>query len=57
VLAFHLPVAVATTILVSGIVMTRRVPRWAGVLLVVLYVGFIIGSYVIGRGPGRLPAS
>lgn len=57
VLAFHLPAAVATTILVSGIVMTRRVPRWAGVLLVVLYVGFIVGSYFIGRGPGRFPAS
>lgn len=56
VLTFHLPVAVVTSFLVSGMAMTHKIPRWAGGLLVLLYVAFVVGSYLVGRGPGgRLP--
>lgn len=47
VLAFHLPAAVLTTLAVTGFAAAGRVPRWAGVLLVILYAGFFAGSYVV----------
>jgi cation:H+ antiporter len=57
VLAFHLPWVLVTTTVVSGIAVRRTIPRWAGLVLVLLYIGFVAGSYVIRRGPGALPGS
>jgi cation:H+ antiporter len=47
VLTFYLPLAVITTAVVSGIMLTKRVPRWAGGLLIMLYLGFVIGGWVV----------
>lgn len=48
VLRFHLPMAVGGVLLTSGLLLTRRVPRWAGGLLVLLYAGFFVGAYLLG---------
>lgn len=48
VLVFHLPVALATTVLVAGLLLTGRLGRWAGAGLVALYAGFVAGSYLLG---------
>jgi cation:H+ antiporter len=45
ILRFYLPYALATVILISLIMITRNVSRWAGVLLVLVYFGFLAGSY------------
>lgn len=44
---FYLPMAVATVGLISAILLTRRVPRWAGVVLIAAYAAFAIGGYVL----------
>lgn len=49
---FYLPVAAGTVVLISAILLSRRVPRWAGALLVAAYVGFVAGGYVLyGASP------
>lgn len=50
VLLFHIPVALVTTIFIALVMTTRRVPRWAGGVLVALYVGFVAGSYLMAPG-------
>jgi cation:H+ antiporter len=45
VLTFYLPLAFITTVVVSGFMLTKRVPRWAGGLLIVLYLIFVIGGW------------
>lgn len=47
ILRFYLPYALATLILISLIMITRNVSRWAGVLLVLVYFGFVAGSYLV----------
>jgi cation:H+ antiporter len=47
ILRFYLPYALATVILLSLIMITRNVSRWAGVLLVLVYFGFVAGSYIV----------
>jgi len=32
-------------------------PRWAGLVLVLLYLAFVAGSYLVRRGPAALPGS
>ncbi|MGH9629466.1 MAG: sodium:calcium antiporter [Bryobacteraceae bacterium] len=44
---FYLPIAIGTAVLVSAVLLTRRLPRWAGGLLVLLYVGFVLSTSVI----------
>jgi len=34
--------------MVSLFMLTRRVPRWAGGVLVALYLVFVVGGYVLG---------
>lgn len=52
VLLFHIPLALVTTVFIALVMTTRRVPRWAGGVLVALYVGFVAGSYLMASGPG-----
>jgi cation:H+ antiporter len=47
VLTFYLPLALITTAIVSGIMLTKRVPRWAGGLLIMLYLIFVVGGWVV----------
>lgn len=48
VLRFHLPMAIVTTVYVAGIVvLTRRVSRRAGLVLVIAYSAFVVGSYFV----------
>jgi cation:H+ antiporter len=46
VLTFYLPLAFLTTAMVSGFMLTKRVPRWAGSVLILLYVVFVIGGWL-----------
>ncbi|MCW3140329.1 MAG: hypothetical protein N2V71_07000 [Methanophagales archaeon] len=46
VLRFYLPICLGTVIVVSLFMMTKKMPRWAGGILVLLYLIFIAGSYV-----------
>lgn len=45
---FSLPYALATVLILSIIMATGRVPRWAGALLVLLYAGFAAGIHLRG---------
>lgn len=47
---FYLPVAAATVIGISSVLLLRRVPRWAGALLVAVYIGFAVGGYLLYGG-------
>jgi cation:H+ antiporter len=44
-LTFYLPVAFITTAVVSGFMLTKHIPRWAGGLLIALYLIFVIGGW------------
>jgi cation:H+ antiporter len=46
VLGFYLPLCFGTVIVVSLFMMTKKIPRWAGGILVLLYVIFVIGGYI-----------
>lgn len=46
ILQFYLPVCFATVVVVSMMMATRRVTRWAGGFLVLLYGVFVAGGYV-----------
>ncbi|MGE0630232.1 MAG: sodium:calcium antiporter [Hyphomicrobiaceae bacterium] len=49
---FYLPVAAGTVVLISALLLLRRVPRWAGALLVAVYIGFAVGGYALfGASP------
>lgn len=43
---FYLPVCLGTMIVITLFMLRHRIPRWAGGLLVLLYVVFAIGGYV-----------
>jgi cation:H+ antiporter len=45
VLTFYLPMAFITTAIVSSFMLTKRVPRWAGSVLILLYALFAIGAW------------
>ena len=46
-LQFYLPAAAGVVVLVSGLLLTRRLPRWAGALLVAAYLAFVAGGYLL----------
>jgi len=46
VLKFYLPLCLVTVIVVSLFMMRKKVPRWAGAVLVILYVIFFAGGYI-----------
>jgi cation:H+ antiporter len=45
VLQFYLPAVLVTTVVVSGLMLNKRVPRWAGGVLVLLYAVFFVGGF------------
>jgi cation:H+ antiporter len=47
VLTFYLPLAFITIALVSGVMLTKRVPRWAGGVLVLCYAVFVVGAWLV----------
>ncbi len=47
VLTFHLRLAFLTTAMVSGVMLTKRVPRWAGGVLVLFYTVFVVGAWLV----------
>jgi len=46
VLEFYLPVCLMTTIVMSFFMLRKKVPRWAGAVLIALYLVFFAGGYV-----------
>jgi Ca2+/Na+ antiporter len=46
VLRFYLPFCFGTIVIVTLVMMTKRVPRWAGGLLVLSYCLFVLKGYV-----------
>jgi cation:H+ antiporter len=47
VLTFYLPVAVITTAVISCVMLTKRIPRWAGSVLLLLYALFVSGGWFL----------
>ncbi|HWP00321.1 MAG TPA: sodium:calcium antiporter [Methylococcus sp.] len=47
VLGFYLPVCLIAVIVVSLFMMRKKIPRWAGAVLVALYAVFFAGGYLI----------
>ena len=47
VLTFYLPVTVVTTAVVSGVMLTKCIPRWAGGVFILLYVLFVTGGWFL----------
>lgn len=47
VLTFYLPLAFLTTVMVSGVMLTKRVPRWAGGVLILFYAVFVVGAWLM----------
>lgn len=47
VLTFYLPLAFVTTAVVSGFMLTKRIPRWAGSVFILLYALFVIGGWFL----------
>ena len=47
VLTFYLPVTFMTAAVVSGLMLTKCVPRWAGGLLILLYGIFVAGGWFL----------
>lgn len=45
-LHLYLPVTLATVLLVTLFMLRKRVPRWAGALLLLVYGGFFLAGYV-----------
>jgi len=46
VLEFYLPLCFVTVIAISLFMLAKNIPRWAGGILVALYLVFIIGGYI-----------
>lgn len=46
-LSFYLPYGFGTVLVVALLVLRKKVPRWAGGILVLLYLGFVVGSYLL----------
>jgi cation:H+ antiporter len=47
VLTFYLPVTFITTAVIATLMLTQCVPRWAGSLLILLYVFFVMGGWFL----------
>lgn len=43
---FYLPVCAGTVLLIAALMLWRRVPRWGGILLLLVYVLFVAGPIV-----------
>lgn len=49
VLKFYLPVTAVTVVVIAVLMWRQKMPRWAGAILVVLYVVFIVGGYLVSQ--------
>lgn len=49
VLKFYLPVAVITVIVIALLMWRQQIPRWAGAILIGLYIVFIVGGYLVSQ--------
>lgn len=47
---FYLPVCVGTVLLIAALMLWRRVPRWGGALLLLMYALFVAGPSLVGGG-------
>jgi cation:H+ antiporter len=47
VLTFYLPVAFITITVLSGFMLTKRMPRWAGGVLLLFYALFVSGAWFL----------
>jgi hypothetical protein len=47
-----LPVCGLTVLAITATMLTGKIPRWVGAILVLLYLGFVIGGYVGGELSG-----
>jgi cation:H+ antiporter len=47
VLTFYLPVAVITITVLTGFMLTKRMPRWAGSVLLLFYLLFVSGAWFL----------
>lgn len=47
VLKFYLPLCLGTLVVISLLMLSKRIPRWAGAVLVLLYATFVIGGYLM----------
>ncbi len=46
ILFFHLPMCAVTVVFISFCMLTKKINRWSGMVLVILYVAFFVGSYL-----------
>lgn len=46
-LQFYVPVAVGTVVLISVLLLNAQLSRWAGGLLVAVYIAFAVGGYIL----------
>jgi cation:H+ antiporter len=44
---FYLPVAFLTILVVCGFMLTKKISRWMGGVLVLLYIGFVVGGFLL----------
>jgi cation:H+ antiporter len=42
-----IPLAFITVLVVSGFMLTKEVPRWSGAVLILLYVVFAVGGFLL----------
>lgn len=45
ILFFHLPMCAVTVVFISFCMLTKKISRWSGMVLVILYAAFFVGSY------------
>lgn len=45
VLYFHLPMCAITVVFISFCMLAKKIPRWAGAVLLILYTIFFVGNY------------
>jgi Ca2+/Na+ antiporter len=44
---FYLPMVFVTVLVVSGFMLTRKIPRWAGAILVLLCAASVVGRFLL----------
>lgn len=45
--AFYLPIAAATVLALCAVLLTRRLSRWAGLTLLLVYAAFLAGGFIL----------
>lgn len=46
ILIFYFPVVIVTMVFISGLMLRKNIPRFAGIILILLYVAFILKGYL-----------